>query len=42
MGDFPMRNPTATLCLTVAVLLGSAGVSWNSVEFNVTINLEEE
>ena len=23
-----MRNLTATLCLTIAVLLGSAGVSW--------------
>ena len=25
-----MRNLTATLCLTVAVLLGSAGVSWSA------------
>jgi TPR repeat protein len=25
---FSMRKPTATLCLTIAVLLGSAGVSW--------------
>jgi len=23
-----MKNLTATICLTVAVLLGSAGVSW--------------
>ena len=25
-----MRNLTATLCLTIAVLLGSAGVSWGA------------
>jgi len=25
-----MRNLTATLCLTVAVLLGSAGMSWSA------------
>ena len=25
-----MRNLTATLCLTIAVLLGSAGVSWSA------------
>ena len=28
-----MRNLTATLCLTIAVLLGSAGVSW-SADYN--------
>ena len=27
---FGMRNLTATLCLTLAVLLGSAGVSWSA------------
>ena len=27
-----MRNLTATICLTITVLLGSAGVSW-SVDF---------
>ena len=26
----PMRNLTATLCLTVAVLLGSVGMSWGA------------
>ena len=25
-----MKNLTATLCLTIAVLLGSAGVSWSA------------
>jgi len=25
-----MRHLTATLCLTIAVLLGSAGVSWSA------------
>ena len=25
-----MRNLTATICLTIAVLLGSAGVSWSA------------
>ena len=25
-----MRNLTATLCLTIAVLLGSAGMSWSA------------
>ena len=25
-----MRNLTATICLTVAVLLGSVGVSWSA------------
>ena len=39
-----MRNLTATICLTVAVLLGSAGVSWsaekNDVEFQ-TIEFQD-
>ena len=26
----PMRNLTATICLTLAVLLGSVGVSWSA------------
>jgi hypothetical protein len=25
-----MKNLTATICLTLAVLLGSAGVSWSA------------
>ena len=25
-----MKNLTATICLTIAVLLGSAGVSWSA------------
>ena len=25
-----MKNPTATLCLTLAVLFGSAGMSWSA------------
>jgi hypothetical protein len=25
-----MKNMTATICLTIAVLLGSAGVSWSA------------
>ena len=25
-----MRNLTATICLTIAVLLGSAGMSWSA------------
>jgi hypothetical protein len=25
-----MKNLTATICLTIAVLLGSAGMSWNA------------
>jgi len=25
-----MRNLTATICLTISVLLGSAGVSWSA------------
>jgi len=27
---FAMRNLTATICLTIALLLGSAGVSWSA------------
>ena len=27
---FPMRNLTATICLTLALLLGSAGMSWSA------------
>ena len=27
---FPMRNLTTTICLTIAVLLGSGGVSWSA------------
>jgi hypothetical protein len=30
-----MRNLTATICLTIAVLLGSAGVSWGSDEKDI-------
>ena len=28
--SFSMRNPLTTLCLTIAVLLGSAGISWSA------------
>ena len=30
-GNRPMRNLTATLCLTLTLLLGSAGMSWSSL-----------
>jgi hypothetical protein len=33
-----MRNLTATLCLTIAVLLGSAGVTWSANFQNVVIS----
>jgi hypothetical protein len=33
-----MKNLTATICLTIAVLLGSAGVSW-SADFQGNENL---
>jgi len=29
----PMKNLTAIICLTIAVLLGSVGVSW-SIDYN--------
>jgi hypothetical protein len=32
---FSMRNLTATVCLTIAVLLGSVGVSWGSDEKDI-------
>ena len=32
----PVRNLTATICLTVAVLLGSAGVSWSAENISGT------
>ena len=28
--SIPMKKPTATICLTIAVLLGSAGLSWSA------------
>jgi len=33
-----MRNLTATICLTIAVLLGSAGMSWGADFQNVAIS----
>jgi hypothetical protein len=33
-----MRNLTATICLTIAVLLGSAGVSWSAEHRSEKIN----
>jgi hypothetical protein len=30
LGKLIMKNLTVTICLTIAVLLGSTGVSWSS------------
>ena len=34
-----MKNLTATICLTIAVLLGSVGVSWSGVDWDSVGNL---
>jgi hypothetical protein len=39
----PMKNLTITLCLTVAVLLGSAGMSWSAeIENKWTIDIHKD
>jgi hypothetical protein len=30
LSDFPYENLTATICLTIAVLLGSVALSWSA------------
>jgi hypothetical protein len=36
-----MKNLTTTLCLTIAVLLGSVGVSWSSDIKNAFLKVSE-